>query len=53
MEQKPTACLALADEHVAGHHTVLIEVCVECRREPRPLPERAPVGLSPRPASAA
>src|SRR3954464_6271682 len=29
------SCLALADEHVAGHHTVLIEACVECRREPR------------------
>ena len=29
------SCLALADEHLSGSHTVLIEVCVECRREPR------------------
>ena len=29
------SCLALADEHLSGRHTVLIEVCVECRREPR------------------
>jgi hypothetical protein len=29
------SCLALADEHMAGDHTVLIEACVECRREPR------------------
>ena len=29
------SCLALADEHGAGVHAVLIEACVECRREPR------------------
>ena len=29
------SCLALADEHVSGLHAVVIEACVECRREPR------------------
>ena len=28
------SCLALADEHGSGTHTVVIEACVECRREP-------------------
>jgi hypothetical protein len=28
------SCLALADEHASGIHTVVIEACVECRREP-------------------
>jgi hypothetical protein len=26
------SCLALADEHLAGFHVVVIEVCAECRR---------------------
>jgi hypothetical protein len=29
------SCLALADEHLSGLHAVVIEACVECRREPR------------------
>jgi hypothetical protein len=29
------SCLALADEHGSGRHAVVIEACVECRREPR------------------
>jgi hypothetical protein len=29
------SCLALADEHGSGLHAVVIEACVECRREPR------------------
>ena len=29
------SCLALADEHLSGRHAILIEVCVECHREPR------------------
>lgn len=28
------SCLALIDEHAAGAHSVLIEACVECRRDP-------------------
>jgi hypothetical protein len=30
------SCLALADEHLAGLHVVIIEVCAECRREVPP-----------------
>jgi hypothetical protein len=27
--------MALADEHLSGVHPIVIEACVECRREPR------------------
>lgn len=37
------SCLALEDEHLAGTHTLLIEVCAECRREP-PAPSYARLG---------
>ena len=29
------SCMALADEHLSGVHPVVIEACVECRRETR------------------
>jgi hypothetical protein len=33
------SCVALADEHLAGRHSVVIEACVECRREPATRPQ--------------
>jgi hypothetical protein len=32
------SCLALTDEHLSGGHVIVIEACVECRREPRSAP---------------